>query len=82
MFLSSNRVMMKPSVVIEQKQPLSPMRISILRGVAFLLAVTHWDTGVSGIHADFSSDGCSMQLDDHFQNKSVRGMIEGKTIVQ
>lgn len=70
--------MPKPSDAGKQRKPLSRMRSSILLGMKFFLVVIDWNAGVSGLHEDFSSKGCSMQLNILFLNRGVRGMLGWK----
>lgn len=59
-FLSSVRVVTKPSAVKEQRKPLSRIIVSILGDMNSLLAVLDWDAGFSGLRVDFYSKGCSV----------------------
>lgn len=50
----------------------------MLHALNFLLASIDGDTGVLGLHIDFSSKACSMQLNGRVINFGVRGFLEGE----
>lgn len=70
--------MKKPNGIAELREPLSRMKVSILRRVNFLLAVIYHDAGVPELHVDFSSIGCFMWSIDRFLKSGAREMLEGK----
>lgn len=53
--LGSHGVTTKPDGVVENKQPLNQMKVSILRGVHSLLAAIEQKAGVSSLRIDFFS---------------------------
>lgn len=75
-FLDSHRLETNPSAVLEQWQPLSRMKVSILRGVNFLPVAIDRKTGVPGLHVDCSSKGYSMHWNALFLNNGVSGMLK------
>lgn len=54
-FLSSNRVMTKPGDVERKIQRLSQMTLSPLRGGNFLRTAIERESGVPGLHVDYSA---------------------------
>lgn len=54
-FLGSDRVVRKLSKVVEQRELLNQVKMSILRSVDFLRVTIDRDTGVHGLHVDISS---------------------------
>lgn len=74
--------MTKLGVVLEHRLALIQMRVFISHGVNCLLAAFDRMAGVLGLHLDFFSEGCSMQMNGIFLNngvflnKGVREMLE------
>lgn len=77
-FRGTNRVIKETSGIKGQRQPLSQISVSILRGLNLLLAAVEREAGVPGLHMDFSRKSCSLQLNVVFLMSGVRGMIERK----
>ena len=61
----------KPSVIRSKKT-------SILSGCNTLLRAIERDSGVSGLHVDFSGKDASSRLNGIFLQTGLRGMLEGK----
>lgn len=78
MLLGSDRAMAKSGAILEQRQSLKQIRVSILCGVKFLLAATDREAGILGLHVNVSSKGCFVQWNGLFPNGDVRTMLEGK----
>lgn len=70
--------MKKPSRAVEQWQPLSQMRMSILHALDSLLTAIDENDVVSRPLIDISGHGCSTQLNDLLLGSGVRGMLERK----
>lgn len=67
-----------PGGIGEQRQPLSRMRVFVLRVVSSLLAAIDRKAPIPGIHVDFSSSVFSLQLIGLLLNKGVRRMLKEK----
>lgn len=61
-FIFSGNLIANPGEVVEQRQVLSRMRVSILRGLTSFHVAMGRDVGVLGLHLGFSSNGCFIQL--------------------
>lgn len=77
-FFDSDKVMTKPSEVVDQRNTLLEMRFFIPRGLNFLLAASDIDADVPELYVDYSSNGYSIQLNGHFLDKGVRVMVGRK----
>lgn len=77
-FPGSERVLRKLGGVLQQRQPLSRMSASILRGINSLLAAVDQNADVPDLLVDFPIKIFSMRLNDLFQNSGVRVMFKWK----
>lgn len=71
-FPRSDREMAKIGNFERRRQPLSQIRVSILRIVNSLLAAINREPSISGLNVDFSTKGCSVHLYGIFQNRDLR----------
>lgn len=71
-----NIVLTKPGGAVQKMQQRRRLIVSILRGVNSLLAVIDRETEVPRPHIEFSSKGCSKQINGLFPNTGVRGILE------
>lgn len=75
-FLGLNKVETELGVVVEQKHPLSPMRVFILRRINSLLSATDPEAAIPVLRAYFSCKDRAMQSNGVFRNIGMRGMLE------
>lgn len=71
-------MMTKPDAFEKQRQPLSRIRLSNLHAVNSLFAVIERESGVIALYVDFSSIGCSMQLNGLYLTGDMCGMLKRK----